>query len=217
MEYCPGTTLDPFELNLPVIQNLLKALSHMHSLGIIHRDIKPENIIVDGDVPKLIDFGLSKDTWDNTRLIKSICGTKAYMPPEGIRGESQGQPVDIWSLGIILHVMVVGKYPWITENDILNMELIFPEGTDSKVVDLISKMLDRNSTTRIKASEAISHPIFSELEIADIYPAYDQRAITSKLQYYSLKMFANMIEKSKIKPLTDYFLHNCNSDGILGT
>lgn len=87
MEYCPGSTLEPFELNLTIILNLLKAISHMHSLGIIHRDIKPENIIVDGDVPKLIDFGLSKDTWENTRLIKSICGTKAYMPPEALRGE----------------------------------------------------------------------------------------------------------------------------------
>lgn len=92
--------------------------------------------------------------------------------------------------------MVTGNYPWITENDILNKNLIFPEGTDPKAVDLISKMLDRNSKTRIKASEAISHSVFSESELADIYPDFDQRAIKSKLQYYSLKMFANMVEKS---------------------
>ena len=169
MEYCPGSTLDPFELNLPMVHKLLKALSYLHSLGIIHRDIKPENIIVDNGVPKIIDFGLSKDTWENPRLTKSICGTKAYMPPEALRGEPQGQPVDVWSLGIILYCMVTGKYPWILEKDILENELVFPPGTNSQCRDLIEKMLDKNCSTRIKASEALSHPVFQNLEIENIY------------------------------------------------
>ena len=75
----------------------------MHSLGIVHRDLKPENIIVDDEIPKIIDFGLSKDTWDNTRLLRSMAGSKAYMAPESINGDPQSCPVDIWSLGVILY------------------------------------------------------------------------------------------------------------------
>lgn len=47
---------------------VIEALAHIHSVGIAHRDLKPENIMINeaGD-PKVIDFGLSKDTWGNTR------------------------------------------------------------------------------------------------------------------------------------------------------
>ena len=59
--------------------------------------------MMNGEDPKIIDFGLSKDTWDNTRLLKSMVGSKIYMAPEILLGDPHSTPVDIWSLGVILY------------------------------------------------------------------------------------------------------------------
>lgn len=66
-----------------IMQKIFEALNHIHSIGIVHRDMKPENIMInESGEPKLIDFGLAKDTGDQMRLLKSMVGSKVFMAPE---------------------------------------------------------------------------------------------------------------------------------------
>ena len=95
-----------------LIQNLLQALTYIHSQDIIHRDIKPENLIVksqfeDTDI-KITDFGLS--TFKGERFTLDKCGTPGYVAPEVLREEPYNEKVDIFSAGVILYIM----YPLFT-------------------------------------------------------------------------------------------------------
>ena len=83
----------------------------MHAMNIAHRDLKLENVIVDDNLkPKLIDFGFSSKCGEK---LKNFCGTPPYMSPEiAARVPYYGEPADMWALGILLYMMLFGKFPF---------------------------------------------------------------------------------------------------------
>ena len=92
-----------------------RGLSYAHSMGVIHRDLKASNILLDDTGNAyLCDFGLAKMIGSTLDLTRSgnLVGTPAYLAPELVRGESADHRSDIYSLGILLYHMLVGRPPF---------------------------------------------------------------------------------------------------------
>jgi protein-serine/threonine kinase len=104
--------LDPFEIR-SLIGQLADAVRFLHSNGIVHRDIKDENVILDGSGKcQLIDFG-SAAQWRPGKRWDTFSGTLHYASPEILRGEMySGKEQDIWALGVVAYVLLVGETPF---------------------------------------------------------------------------------------------------------
>lgn len=105
---------------LKIVEQAANALTAAHHAQIVHRDIKPENIMVRKDmIVKVLDFGLAKsklpaedNSSDNKTLPGTVMGSARYMSPEQARGHEVDERTDIWSLGVVLYEMLMGKAPF---------------------------------------------------------------------------------------------------------
>ena len=127
MELCTNQTmhellkrrkyLTELEVQYYIFQ-LIKALKYLHQLKIIHRDLKLANLFLSDTLQlKLGDFGLATKIEFEGERKRSLCGTPNYIAPEildGKRGHSF--EVDIWSLGVIIYILLIGKPPFETNN-----------------------------------------------------------------------------------------------------
>ncbi|XP_043680150.1 MAP/microtubule affinity-regulating kinase 3-like isoform X2 [Vespula pensylvanica] len=115
----PSGMLDEMTAKLYARQ-LVGALKHMHSRGIVHRDLKMENIMLQDtrkDQIKIVDFGLS-NIYDSEDPLKTHCGSPEYAAPElFVVGKKYGPEVDLWSLGVVLYGMMTGRLPFLSPCD----------------------------------------------------------------------------------------------------
>lgn len=127
MEYIEGRTLKSLikkrgALTVPevidIMLQLTSAISCAHDSYIIHRDIKPQNVMIldDGRV-KITDFGIAA-TLNNHELTQtnSVMGSVHYLPPEQASGDGSTIKSDIYSLGILMYELLVGKVPFKGDN-----------------------------------------------------------------------------------------------------
>jgi PAS domain S-box-containing protein len=112
-----------------ILLQLIGIVAHAHGHRIVHRDIKPENIIVgrDGKV-KLLDYGVAKELKER-EVSSTIVGSRPYMAPEQIMGESQIAS-DVWALGVIMYGMYTEYLPFYHENERVLMDLILTREPD---------------------------------------------------------------------------------------
>ncbi|PWY98246.1 Pkinase-domain-containing protein [Testicularia cyperi] len=94
---------------------LLAGLEYIHSQGVAHRDIKPENMLLDAEGNlKIADFGLCSvyKYKGKERELTGACGSLPYIAPEMNGRPYKGEPVDVWSSGVVLFALLVGSTPW---------------------------------------------------------------------------------------------------------
>lgn len=124
MKYVEGETLKkvlsrgalPLNEVIRVMGSVADALTYAHRRGVLHRDVKPSNIILDSNgTPYLTDFGLARiaQMGATTMSQDMILGTPQYISPEQANGSKDLDPrTDVYSLGVILYEMVVGRVPF---------------------------------------------------------------------------------------------------------
>jgi len=124
-EYVQGYPLDIYveKINGPIQENrlvsifskILDACQYAHKKGVLHGNIKPSNVILlDNDVPKILDFGIAKVFNDKSfiSLTDNFKGTIMYMSPEQIKGLDYDFRSDIYSLGVVMFYSLTGRKPF---------------------------------------------------------------------------------------------------------
>src|SRR5882757_6079391 len=91
---------------------VIEALDTAHQEGVLHRDVKPGNIMLDGDRVVLTDFGIAAIAGATALTVAGqMIGSPEYIAPERMDGEAS-PAADLWSVGIMLYAMVVGRTPF---------------------------------------------------------------------------------------------------------
>lgn len=151
---------------------ILNGLKVIHQKHIIHRDIKPENILMDGDVPKIADFGIGRILTPQEQASTKGVGSPFYMSPEILFGHSDSPysySTDIWSVGITVYEMMYGQYPFGLHHQLSygvamnlvqdeSVKLVFPSEkiVPRQIQEILKKALKRNPLERYKtASEML--------------------------------------------------------------
>ncbi|KAF4669839.1 hypothetical protein FOL46_001172 [Perkinsus olseni] len=112
VERLPGNKVDDATAKKFMAQ-ICEGVRYCHSKRIVHRDLKLENILLEGrDRIKIIDFGFSTSVPEGQN-VKIFCGTPSYMCPQLVRGgEYNGFKADMWALGVIVYLLLLGSFPF---------------------------------------------------------------------------------------------------------
>ncbi|XP_038256046.1 eukaryotic translation initiation factor 2-alpha kinase 3 isoform X1 [Dermochelys coriacea] len=168
---------------LQIFLQIAEAVQFLHSKGLMHRDLKPSNIFFTmDDIVKVGDFGLvtamDQDEEEESVLTPMPAyarhtgqvGTKLYMSPEQIYGNTYSHKVDIFSLGLILFELL---YPFNTQMERVRTltevrSLKFPPLFTQKYAQeytMVKHMLSPSPTERPEAEDIIENPLFEDLEL----------------------------------------------------
>ncbi|OJJ48745.1 hypothetical protein ASPZODRAFT_130863 [Penicilliopsis zonata CBS 506.65] len=148
-------------------QQIICAVEYCHRHKIVHRDLKPENLLIDSEKKvKIADFGLSNIMTDGN-FLKTSCGSPNYAAPEVISGKLYAGPeVDVWSCGVILYVLLVGRLPFDDDyipalfRKIAAGNFHMPSYISSGAARLIKSMLQVHPVHRITIPEIRQDPWF---------------------------------------------------------
>ena len=146
------------ELRHPTMR-LLEVLAGVHRAGVVHRDLKPANVLLIGDEPLVLDFGLARGKAITSEAVRSAEGTPRYAAPEQLlRRETDGR-CDLYAVGVMLFEALSGRNPHgapakvsaLVQARLLDpappLGAVAPE-VPAEVADLVDRMLARNRERR---------------------------------------------------------------------
>lgn len=204
-------TLDEYTA-LDITKQIARALSAAHKKGVIHRDIKPHNILIssEGRNVKVADFGIAKAATNSTMTnIGSIIGSVHYFSPEQAKGKPVKNNADLYSLGIVLYEMLLGKVPFKGDSPIsialqhINEDIEFSSEEMTRIPQsirtLIKKLTEKSPEDRYQSSEDVIEDIeYIEQNIdLDFIKQYDDFA-TRRIPPVEILNSSTLTGKEKI-------------------
>ena len=172
---------------------VFSGLCYLHDNHILHRDLKLENILIseiEKDIKtketfftiKIIDFGTAK-IFHKNKTEKVVVGSSYYIAPEVLK-HKYNEKCDTWSVGVILYMLIVGRAPFdgMDDNEIIDK---IKEGKynsnhkkllacSAEVQDLVKRLLDVNTETRLSAREALNHQWFKSYGGRSLYSNFER-------------------------------------------
>uniref|UniRef100_A0A2S2PE49 Muscle M-line assembly protein unc-89 n=1 Tax=Schizaphis graminum TaxID=13262 RepID=A0A2S2PE49_SCHGA len=180
--------LTEYDIALYIIQ-LLKALKHMHDFEIAHLGLTPGDLLIShpgGDTLKLCDFGLSRKI--NRRKLEPVYyGMPEFISPEIAKGEGVDLSSDMWSVGVITHLLLTGMSLFRCVNDADTLDRVksgsytLSTKISNLARDFISKLLVINPNDRLDVINALQHPW---LQFGEDIPAGTSQINTDSLRNY---------------------------------
>ena len=189
MEYAQGELFEVLEddRTLPelevkaIARQLVSALHYLHTNRVIHRDMKPQNVLIGANkVVKLCDFGFARSIRSQSMVMTSIKGTPLYMAPELVQEQPYNHTVDLWSLGVILYELFVGKPPFFTNSiytliqKIVRDPLTWPEDMSAEFKSFLRGLLNKRPSERLSWPALLEHPFVRKSEYDDEHEHDDE-------------------------------------------
>ncbi len=181
-EYVPGSNLAEFLQQsgalppvkaISILRPILDAMVHAHAQGIIHRDLKPSNILLDEDgTPRVMDFGIAARVDGDTAGSGQLTGTPAYMAPEYVQQRQISERSDIFSAGLILFEMLIGRRAFAGDSlaavlkRVANEDLCVPEdaGIDERLRPILLKAVARDPALRFQTAAQFAEALDNYLD-----------------------------------------------------
>lgn len=206
-----------------ILNQIISAVYYLHSNNIVHRDIKPENILISNSNKdllsiKLIDFGSCNYIKKNENFTLKV-GSPYYIAPEVLKHDYNNK-CDIWSIGVILYILLVGYPPFKAKNknDLFNkiktgsysMEGPGWNRVSAQAKDLVTHMLEYDYNKRYSAEKCLNHIWIKQLEKSKESNQINDRYLESVLVNIS-----NLHVREKLQQATiAYIVHSiyCNEE-----
>ena len=219
--------------SLHFIIQIMRALEHAHSRGIIHRDIKPQNIMVlrDGSV-KAADFGIACLQNNAQTLTQDALGSVHYISPEQARGEHIDARSDIYSAGVVLYEMLTGRLPFEGDTAVsvaiqhLSSVPLAPSEIREDVPKGLELICMKAMCADINKRYASATAMLEDLESFRKNPDIDMEYIREELKekenteatrYISKKELSEAVRNKKEKEKDDLAAEKQDKTGIAGT
>ncbi len=177
MEYLEGVTLEDlikkktrfnYRIIAQIIMQICNALDYAHEQGIVHRDIKPANIMILSDYRvKVMDYGIARIDSNSMTKTGIAMGTPNYISPEQLKGMAIDRRADLFSLGVVIYEMLLGRRPFKGENitsliySIMNHEPQKPSDVNPHVPllfdHIIAKALKKDPVARYQRASELAN------------------------------------------------------------